>query len=104
MTKIAPVVLVIAGLAVGLWLGFNPRAHQQIVQDWDHARTALVHMTAQLRLSPARASSTRISTTPHVQVPNLATIWKDITAAFDSLTRSVQRAWLSVTARIPNAR
>ncbi len=104
MSKIAPVVLVIAGLAVGLWLGFNPRVHQQIVQDWNHARTALVHMTAQLRLSPARTSSTRTVTTPHVQVPSLSTIWKDITTAFDSLTRSLQRAWTSVTARIPNAR
>ncbi len=105
MSKIAPVLLLVVGLAVGLWLGLNPHTHQQIVQDWTHARESLVHLTAQLRLSPARTSGIKINTTPpHIQTPNLSTLWKDITTAFESLTHSLQRAWSSVTARVSSSR
>lgn len=38
MPKFAPILLVVVGLAVGLWLGFNPQAHQQIVQSWNQDR------------------------------------------------------------------
>jgi len=107
MSKFAPILLLVAGLALGLWLGFNPHAHQQVVQDWNHARTALVQVTAKARLTSAPAVSTKVNLTTHVQapsVPNASATWKQVTTAFESLVSSLQRLWLNVTARISNSR
>ncbi len=104
MSKIAPILLLVVGLAVGLWLGLNPRTHQQIVQSWDHARAAVVHFADQIHLSPAKTTSVRLAPTAHVQAPNLSTIWKDIQTAFESLFRNLQRAWMSVTARVSSSK
>lgn len=107
MSKFAPILLVVAGLAVGLWLGFNPHAHQQVVQEWNHARTALVQMTAKAHLASAPAAGSKINLTTHVQapsVPNASAAWKQVTTAFESLVSSLQRLWLNVTARISNSR
>jgi hypothetical protein len=104
MSKLAPVLLVAAGLAVGLWLGFNPHAHQQIVQNWNHARTALVQTTAKVHLSPAPLTSIKINTTAHLQAPSASSLWKQITTALESLMSSLQKLWLNITARISNTR
>lgn len=101
MSKLGTVLLVVAGLAVGLWLGFNPHAHQQVVQDWDHARTALVHMTTSVRVSPGVTTAAKPTTRSQ---PSATGVWKEITAAFDSLVNSLQRLWLNVRASISNTR
>ncbi len=102
MTKIAPVLLVLVGLAVGLWLGFNPHAHQQVVQDWDRARLAFIHATASLHLSSkvalAPKSTTRVE--PITTSPSANAALKQITTAFQSLVSSLQRLWLQITARV----
>lgn len=107
MSKFAPILLVAAGLAVGLWLGFNPHTHQQIVQNWNHARTALVQMTAKVHLASVPAGSTKINLTTHVQAPtapSASAAWRQIPTAFESLVSSLQRLWVNVTARISNSR
>ncbi len=98
MSKIAVVILVLAALAVGLWLGFNPRMHAQIVQSWDRTRASWTHLTAQLHLTPA--AKARVSPTAHVQAPNLSAAWKQITTAFESLFSDLQHLWRNVTARV----
>ncbi len=102
MSKLGVVLLVLAALAVGLWLGFNPHMHQQIVQSWQHARTAFVHSTASLHLPLGLSSTSR--TTVHAQPPtapvSTTATWKQITTAFDSLMASLHRLWLNISARI----
>ncbi len=102
MSKFAPVLLVVVGLAVGLWLGFNPRAHQQVVQSWDQARVAFVHATASLHLSPKVGLTAK--TTTHVQPitapPSATNAWRQISTAFESLVTSLQRLWLNISAKI----
>ncbi len=102
MSKTAPVLLVAVGLAVGLWLGFNPHAHQQVVQEWDHARIAFVHATASLHVSPGVTASTKTATRvePTSAAPSAAAAWKQITAAFESLVSSLQRLWVNIRARV----
>ena len=39
MGKLAALLL-IAGLALGLWLGFNPTTHKDLIKFWDRARTS----------------------------------------------------------------
>jgi hypothetical protein len=104
MSKLAPVLLVAAGLAVGLRLGFNPHAHQQIVQNWNQARTAVVQTTAKVHLSPAPLTIIKISTTTHIQAPTASTAWRQITTAFESLVSNLQKLWLNTAARISNTR
>ena len=104
MSKLAPVLLIAAGLAVGLWLGFNPHAHQQMVESWDHARTAVVQTTAKVQLSPAPLTSSKVNTTTHFQAPSASSAWKQITTTFGSLVSSLQRLWLNISAQISNTR
>ncbi len=101
MSKIAPILLVVAGLAVGLWLGFNPHAHQQVVQDWNRARVAFVHAEASLHLGSKTAlapKTTRVE--PITTSPSATAAWKQITTAFESLVNSLQRWWQSISTRI----
>lgn len=34
------ILLIMAGLALGLWLGFNPTTHRALVRWWNHTATA----------------------------------------------------------------
>lgn len=104
MFKLAPVLLVAAGLAVGLWLGFNPQTHQQIVQNWDRAHAAVVQAAAKVQLAPMTLTSTKVNTAPHAQAPSASAAWKQITTALGSLVSSLQRMWLNITARVSSAR
>ncbi len=102
MSKLGVVVLVLAALGVGLWLGFNPHAHQQVVQSWEHTRAAFLHSTASLHLPLGLSAASR--TTTRVQPPTVgvsgSAAWKQITTAFDSLVASLHKLWLSISARI----
>lgn len=102
MSKSATILLVAIALAVGLWLGFNPRAHAQTVQSWDHARAAFVQATASLRLAPKTAVMPRATTTtkPIIAQPSASAAWKQISTAFESLVSSLQRLWLSISAKV----
>ncbi len=103
--------LVILGLAVGLWLGFNPQAHKQTVQYWDKAKTALAqvktqttakvnvldsHTTTWLRSS----SKTKVVAPAAPAAPSASSTWKQITAFFNTLWTSVQRMWASLTNKL----
>lgn len=98
MSRIAVVILVLAALAVGLWLGFNPRMHAQVVQTWNQARASWTHLMAQVHLAPA--AKLKVNPTARVESPNLSTTWRQITTAFESLLSNLQHFWRNVTARI----
>ncbi len=102
MSKLGIVILVLAALAVGLWLGFNPRMHQQVVQSWEHARTAFLKTTASLHLplGLSNTSRTAVRVQPPAAPVSSSATWKQITTAFDSLVASLHRLWLNISARI----
>lgn len=102
MSKLGVVLLVAVGLAVGLWLGFNPQTHQQIAQSWDRERTTLLHATASMHLPLGLSTTTRTTVTAKPPSAPVATTaaWKQITTAFESLMTSLHRLWLNFSARI----
>ena len=106
------VLLLIVGLAVGLWLGFNPQAHQQTIQKWDSVKSAyLKFMTdAYAKIQGLNSHvSTSLQTNPRSKVvtPSQQTAteaWKQVTTAFDSFWSSMQRFIANVTAKINSSR
>ena len=105
MSRTAGVLLMLLGLAVGLWLGFNPKAHQETVRNWDRATSAIAQVqlpsTAGARAPQPPAATTKPSSLPQVSVSDA---WKQVSAAFDTLWHSVQNLWVRVTANIGNTR
>ena len=106
------VLLVTIGLAVGLWLGFNPQAHQQTIKKWDSVKTSyLKFMTdANLKIQGLRSHiTTSPQASPKVKIvsPSQTTafsVWKQVTTAFETLWGSVQRFFATVTAKINSTR
>ena len=105
MSKTAGVLLLVLGLTVGLWLGFNPKAHQATVRDWDRAKAAVAHvrLTSAVRLPAPQPPVVRTKTSSLPQVSTSAA-WKEVSAAFDTLWHSVESIWLRLTASIGNTR
>ena len=101
MTKSATLLLIV-GLAVGLWLGFNPQAHAQTIKNWDQAKTSYVQFKAQasnqIRHLDAKVNAVGKSS-PKAE-PNTSAAWKQISTAFESLWSSIQRTWSNITAKI----
>jgi hypothetical protein len=108
----AAVIFLILGLSAGLWLGFNPQAHQQTIQKWDSAKSAYLqteakttvqiqdlnsHLTSSFRTHP------QTSPTPPSQPP-VSSAWRQITTSSQSLWNSMQRIWANVTVKINTTR
>ncbi len=108
MGRIA-VLFVLAGLAVGLWLGFNPSTHRELVRLWDNAtvsqartrRTTTVFSLRQLDQSVARLfrSTPRAGVTPRTE-PSTSTAWNQFVALLQSFWHALERIWASLTAKV----
>ncbi len=101
-----PLLLILAALAVGLFLGFNPTTHRDLVRWWETTAAkqpqaqrspALISLrqfdssVARLfRTSPKPQSSTRSEP---------ATLWSQIVAGLQSLWHALQKIWLSIVAK-----
>lgn len=105
MSKTAGILLLALGLAVGLWLGFNPKAHQETVRDWDRATAAVAHVRLTSEAKPRAPQPPVVKSLPG-SLPKVATsaAWKQVSAAFETLWHSVQSLWVRVTASIGNTR
>ena len=106
------VLFLILGLAVGLWLGFTPQAHQQTIQKWDSVKSAYLKIKAE---SPVKIQGLNSNSTSSVQTssrskaapqsqPAGSSAWKQITTAFETIWNSVQRFWVNITAKINTTR
>jgi hypothetical protein len=107
MGKFTPL-LVLAGLAVGLWLGFNPTTHKELMRLWDSGIATQAYSQPRtlanlrqldrrvslfLRSSPTTEASPRSERTA-------APTWAKISAAFQGFWRALQEIWLRLTAKI----
>ncbi len=102
------VILLIVGLAVGLFLGFNPSTHRAIVRWWDRetriqgrAEPHTAFSLRQLDKSVARLFRTapRPETPPKSENPRLVT-WDQIVAAFQAFWHALEQIWLSFIAKL----
>ena len=111
MGKMA-VLLMLAGLAVGLWLGFNPATHKELVRLWNSTSVTGVpraHGGGSPALISLRQLDARVSrffrSAPRVQAepksqPETSPAWTQISAALQALWRALERIWLSILAKI----
>jgi hypothetical protein len=106
------VMFLILGLAVGLWLGFNPQAHQQTVQQWDSVKSAFLKTKTEttLKIPSLNSNSTTTvqkgskSTTTAPNQPSFSQDWNRVSTAFEDIWISMQRFWANITARINTSR
>jgi hypothetical protein len=105
MSKMAAGLLLIVGLAVGLWLGFNPKAHAETVRDWSRLTESVAHMrfTSAAKLPTSQAPSTAAKPAPHPQI-STSTAWRQVSAQLNTFWMSLQHLWRAVAARIGRTR
>jgi hypothetical protein len=109
MAKSAVLLLTI-GLAFGLWLGFNPQAHQQTIEKWDSVKSAYVKFVSDTRVKIQGLSSHNIITLHQGPAsapktgPDVSSAWKQISTALAAAWNSVQRFFVNVTAKINSTR
>lgn len=95
--------LLLLGIAVGLWLGFNPQAHQKMLENWGEAKSAYLRIQTQakakfnglaLQLSSSKQSAS--SSAPKW----VNTAWRQLASIFNTIWISVRRLWLSISSNI----
>ncbi len=98
------VLLVLIGLAVGLWLGFNPTTHRELVRWWEHTTASQARTretpTAAINLRQLDRSITRWfrtearpqSTTPERSNPVPSS--NEIVATLQAFLRALEQIWV----------
>ena len=98
MSKL-PWLLLIAGLATGLWLGFNPTTHRELVRFWNNAtKTSETHArpigSLDLRQLDRKVNGW-FRSTARVQAqplrPSSLPIWKQVSAGLEAFWNAIQR-------------
>jgi hypothetical protein len=102
--------LLLVGLALGLWLGFNPQAHGKVVQNWNNTKTFFERLETNFSTSinawtmrtkdQAQAdqkAASRITTKP------FATAWQQFVSAGGAFLQSMQKIWLELVTN-PNVK
>jgi hypothetical protein len=92
------VFLLFLGLALGLWLGFNPRAHSEMVRSWDQMRAAYVRFKDSASLAIHNWSAGSKASQPSGS-SSLDSAWKQLSADLAAVWHSVENLWSQVTAR-----
>lgn len=96
--------LLFLGLAVGLWLGFNPQAHRKVVQNWDNTKTSLARLetnfstTISAWTTRAKAQEAQVGqkTVSRITTRPFAAAWQQFTAAGETFLQSMQKIWLGL--------
>jgi hypothetical protein len=107
MFKSAGLLLLLLGLAVGLWLGFNPQAHAKVVQSWNNTKTSFVRLETNFSTtisawtvrSKAQAQTGQKSVSG-TTTKSFSTVWRQIVSAWDNLLASLQGVWHRMVANI----
>ena len=104
------VLLLIAGLAVGLWLGFNPTTHKDLVKFWENTKASQVQAKPNAEVS-FRNIDTKVAlwfrtatrTTAPKPEPTSPAVSNQISAAWKAFWSALQRIWLNFLASIHRA-
>ncbi|HTP01697.1 MAG TPA: hypothetical protein VMJ64_10010 [Anaerolineales bacterium] len=102
------IVFLLVGLAIGLWLGFNPAAHRDVARWWDRTTSkesaSAVPGVASVQplnreLSRLLRSAPRPQPTPNTQ-PNAVPAGPQISAELQALWNSLLRILNQIAARV----
>ncbi len=100
--------LLIVGLAIGLWLGFNPTTHKELVRFWDSTKTSQAHgqprAVVNLRQLDTKValwfrSSTSTRATPGSRTTSVSAS-REISAAWQAFWNALRQIWLSMMASL----
>jgi hypothetical protein len=102
------VLFILAGLAVGLWLGFNPAAHRQVVRMWERANAGQASVPLQplinfrrLNRQAARWLGARDEVAPQAQPANPKLLnWQEISDAFQAFVHAVRQIIVGLLTKI----
>ena len=93
------VVILVLGLAIGLWLGFNPQTREKTAMVWENTKTLLVTMKAQVSMA-ARDWMVQLKSSVQSGAKRVSLAWKQTSIVFISLWASVRHIWLRLTTGI----
>lgn len=103
MSRIAvAVLLVAAGLGIGLWLGFNPERRAAVEENWQRAGDSMARLQTDLNLelggqgSAPAGNESRNDSTPTQQPSPLASLSRLV----QDLWEATQQLWSSLLARV----
>jgi len=89
-------VLFVLGLALGLWLGFNPQAHGKTIKSWDDARASFV--TVKVNVSDAMHNWTvSLKSNEQSGGQKMTVVWKQISSIFTTIWDGAHRTWTEIT-------
>jgi hypothetical protein len=91
--------LLILGLALGLWIGFDPQEHQKAVQAWSEAKASFVNIQTQvsLKFHEWAAESNPGTQTVSVSVTKpIAEFWRQLSSILVNLWNSIVTIWLRI--------
>ncbi len=98
--------LLLLGLAIGLWLGFNPQAHEKVVQSWNDAKASYMRIQKQV-MTQVNGWTTQLGSTKQTasnsvgSVPKwINTAWHQLASIFNTIWSSARKLWLSLAANL----
>ena len=95
--------LLLLGIAIGLWFGFNPQARQKLLENWGQAKSAYLRVQAQVK-TKFNGVALQLSSTKQGapgSVPKwINTAWRQLTSIFNAIWISARRLWLSISSNI----
>jgi hypothetical protein len=105
------VLLLIAGLAVGLWLGFNPTTHKDLVKFWDSTKASQVQAKPSADVNLRNIDTkvalwfrTATKTTAPKSQPTSPAVSNQISAAWKAFWSALQKLWMNFLASIHQAK
>ena len=98
MFKIGAVLLVL-GIALGLWIGFNPQAHEKAVQSWEDTKTTFVKVQTDVSAA-THEWGLELKSSGQGGTEQVHNVWKNFLSVLTTLWDSVRHLWVSLTTRL----
>jgi len=103
----ATALLFVLGIALGLWLGFDPQMHGKVVQNWDGTKAFLARLdtnfsnTISTWTSQAKAQvQVGQKTVSKVTTKPFATAWRQFGSSWATFMESLQGIWHELASNI----
>ena len=89
-------VLFVLGLSLGLWLGFNPQAHEKTIKSWDDVRTSFVTVKASVS-DAIRNWSVSLKSNEQSGGQKMTVVWKQASSILTTMWDGAHRIWTEIT-------
>jgi hypothetical protein len=89
--------LLILGLALGLWVGFDAQEHQKVLQTWSKAKASLVNIQTQVsvKLHKSSAELNPGTQTKSISLPKpIVVFWRELSLIIVSIWNTIVNLWL----------